>query len=116
MRPSKSNTTEAKWVVCGAPKFAPDKVPDTLTKPVVLVEVASKSTSRYDQANKFLLYKDIPSLRHHLLVESTVPLCSRVEENVWKFFTFEGLEAAVPLPTLGVELPPSEIYRKVPLA
>ena len=42
-------------------------------------------------------------------------LASWREPKVWAFDTFEGLDAVVPLPALGLELPLAEIYRKVPL-
>jgi Uma2 family endonuclease len=105
-------------VVCGPPQFAPDKHLDTLLNPVMLAEVISMSTGEYDRVGKFILYKDIPSLRHYLLIESTqavVRLASWREPQVWAFETFEGLDAVVPLPALGLELPLAEIYRKVPL-
>ena len=85
---------------------------------MVLAEVISNSTGEYDRVGKFLLYKDIPTLRHYLLLESTVAivrLATWREPKVWAFETFEGLAAVVPLPALGVELPLTEIYRKVPL-
>lgn len=106
-------------VVCGPPQFAPGATLDTLINPVVLGEVTSISTGNYDRVGKFILYKDILTLRHYLLIDSTkaiVRLASWREPKVWAFDTFEGLEAVVPLPTIGVELPLARIYRKVPLA
>ena len=58
-------------VVCGPPEFAPDKYLDTLLNPVVLAEVVSVSTGEYDRVGNFILYTDIPTLRHYLLIEST---------------------------------------------
>lgn len=106
-------------VVCGPPRFAPDKHLDTLLNPIVLAEVGSISTGEYDRVGKFILYKDIPTLRHYLLIESTRPvvrLATWREPKVWAFDTFEGLAAVVPLPAIGVELALADIYRKVPLA
>lgn len=106
-------------VVCGPPQFVSDKYLDTLLNPVVLAEVISKSTGEYDRVGKFMLYKDIPTLRHYLLLESTqaiVRLATWREPKVWAFDTFEGLAAVVPLPAIGVELTLADIYRKVPLA
>ena len=106
-------------VVCGPPQFAPDKYLDTLLNPIVLAEVISGSTGEYDRVGKFILYKDIPTLRHYLLIESTqavVRLATWREPKVWAFDTFEGLAAVVPLPAIGVDLLLSDIYRKVPLA
>lgn len=106
-------------VVCGPPKFAPDKYLDTLLNPVALAEVVSLSTGEYDRVGKFILYKDVPTLRHYLLIESTQPivrLATWREPKVWAFDTFEGLAAVVPLPAIRVELTLADIYRKVPLA
>jgi Uma2 family endonuclease len=106
-------------VVCGPPQFAPDKYLDTLLNPIVLAEVLSKSTGEYDRVGKFFLYKDIPTLRHYLLIESTQPivrLATWREPKVWVFDTFEGLAAVVPLPAIGAELALADIYLKVPLA
>lgn len=106
-------------VVCGPPQFAPDKYLDTLLNPVVLAEVVSLSTGQYDRVGKFILYKDIPTLRHYLLIESTQPIVNLAtwrEPKVWAFDTFEGLAAVVPLPAIGVELTLADLYRKVPLA
>ena len=105
-------------VVCGPPQFVPDKYLDTLLNPIVLAEVLSGSTGGYDRVGKFILYKDIPTLRHYLLIESTQPivrLATWREPRVWAFDTFEGLAAVVPLPALGVELALADSYRKVPL-
>ena len=41
---------------------------NTLTNPVVLVEVLSDSTEGYDREEKFSHYRRIPSLREYLLV------------------------------------------------
>lgn len=105
-------------VVCGPPQFAPGAVLDTLINPVVLAEVTSISTGQYDRVGKFMFYKDIPTLRHYLLIDSTkavVHLASWREPKVWVFDTFEGLEAVVPLPAIGVEVALAAMYRKVPL-
>ena len=106
-------------VVCGPPRFAPDEHLNTLLNPTVLVEVASRGSRRRDRLDKFMLYVDIPTLRHYLLIESTQPLVQLAtwrEPKVWAFDTLEGLAAVVPLPAIGAELALADIYRKVPLA
>jgi Uma2 family endonuclease len=41
---------------------------DTLTNPIAIVEVLSKSTSNYDRGDKFTAYRTIPSFQEYLLV------------------------------------------------
>lgn len=105
-------------VACGDEEFLPDAYLDTLLNPVVLVEVSSRSTAQYDQEGKFLLYRNIPSLRHYLLVDSQrvrVLCITRLEADTWNFREYSQLTEQVELSALQLELPVSEIYRKVPL-
>jgi Uma2 family endonuclease len=54
-------------IVCDKPVFT-DEVRDTLVNPVVIVEVLSDSTERYDRGDKFEQYQTIASLREYVLV------------------------------------------------
>lgn len=54
-------------VICGPLQFA-DADDDTVLNPSVLVEVLSPSTEAYDRGQKFLQYRQIPTLREYLLV------------------------------------------------
>ena len=54
-------------VLCGEPPALDDI---GTPKPVIVVEVASPSTSRVDQVRKFGDYLRMPSVRHYLLVDS----------------------------------------------
>ncbi|MBO9617448.1 MAG: Uma2 family endonuclease [Niabella sp.] len=55
--------------------FCSDIVPspedaDTAMQPTVLIEILSPSTRNYDRGGKFKLYRDIPSLKEYLLIDS----------------------------------------------
>ena len=53
-------------VICG-PVGTHAGIKDVCTNPVVLVEVLSPSTANYDRGLKFVLYREIPSLRDYLI-------------------------------------------------
>ena len=53
-------------VICGPLQFADGD--DTVTNPSLIVEVLSPSTEAYDRGQKFLQYRQIPTLREYLLV------------------------------------------------
>lgn len=59
-------------VVCGRIETDPEDA-DSVTNPVVLVEVLSKSTEAYDRGQKFEHYRKLPSLQHYLLVAQDRP-------------------------------------------
>ncbi|HEX8428827.1 Uma2 family endonuclease [Hymenobacter sp.] len=103
-------------VVCGEEQYLEDTHLDTLLNPLVLLEVLSLSTGKYDRGDKFLFYKSIPSLQHYVVIESQRPLVgvyTRGADNSWLFQEYKDLQATLPLPALELELPLTEIYRKI---
>lgn len=81
-------------------------------QPVVIVEVLSKRTRRLDEGEKKDAYLTIPSLQVYLLVEQDKPQVVAYRRTADGFVpeTYEGLEAIIPLPELGIELPLAEVY------
>jgi len=101
-------------VVCGAPQFE-DAHLDTLLNPTVLIEVLSPSTEAYDRGGKFTHYRKIPSLREYLLVMQDQPSIEHYvrQEGGWILTEAVGLDAVVPLDSIGCVLSLREIYDKV---
>ncbi len=96
---------------------APDdlRAERTMKEPVLVVEVLSKSTESIDRTWKFNQYKQLPSLKHYLLVSQTT--CSvewyRCEANdIWAFTALVLLTDEIPLPELGLVLKLSDIYEE----
>jgi Uma2 family endonuclease len=101
-------------VVCGEPLLIQGR-PDTLTNPILLVEVLSDATSEYDRGHKFELYKEIPTLREYVIVEQALTLVETfgLADGDWKRQTYEDLEATVVLQSVNLTIPMKEIYRMV---
>lgn len=102
-------------VFCDPPIFL-TATEDTALNPTLIVEVLSPGTEAYVRGAKFAHYARIPSLREYLLVaqdETKVELHSRKGDGRWECVSVEGLDRAVFIPALEVELPLSEIYEKV---
>ena len=104
---------------CGEPEFevvAEKKL--ALLNPTLVVEVLSASTENYDRGDKFALYRSIASFREYVLINqerARVETFFRTDDGNWKIETFDGLDAVVPLHSVGIELPLAEIYRNVRL-
>ncbi|MEA2237633.1 MAG: hypothetical protein QOC81_2357 [Thermoanaerobaculia bacterium] len=99
-------------VVCG-PKV---NSAETITSPIVLVEVLSDSTRNYDRGDKFELYRSIPTLRHYLLIEQSFVQVEhrRLEtDGSWSREITESLDDIVQLSEIGVDLPVARIYEDV---
>lgn len=83
--------------------------------PTTVFEVLSKRTRRTDEGEKKDGYLSIPSLKHYVLVEQKVPVVVVFRRKGRKFVreVYEGLDAVVPMPEIGIELPLSEVYKRV---
>jgi Uma2 family endonuclease len=89
---------------------------DTVTNPTLLVEVLSPSTEAYDRGQKFLQYRQIPSLREYLLVSQHEPLLElfvRQDNNLWSLREAAGLDARLEIPSLEITVSLAEIYANV---
>ncbi len=102
-------------VVCPPFRFTPDnKI--TLLDATVIVEVLSDSTRQYDQTDKFDNYKQLPSLRHCLLVETdkvSIEHRIRLENGEWKTQTFTHLDDVVDLTAIACTLSIRAIYEEI---
>jgi Uma2 family endonuclease len=99
-------------IVCGEPEYGEAH---TLANPTVLVEVLSPSTEASDRGFKFERYQHLASLQEFVLISVEKP---RVEtflrqadgSSSWRYQYVEGIEAAVRIQSVGIDVPLAEIY------
>jgi Uma2 family endonuclease len=101
-------------VVCGEARYHQRRT-DTITNPIVIVEVLSPSTREYDRGAKFAMYKSIADLQEYVLVDSEQAHveCLRRRDGEWTVSMIDGLDAACQFESLDCEIPLSRIYQKV---
>lgn len=105
-------------VVCGKPEFNADQKPDTLLNPTLLVEVLSPTTSLYDRSDKFMLYRQVPSLRQYLTLDSAnvhAELHTRDELSRWVLTETRDLATVLDLSSIGCQVPLAEVYAGISL-
>lgn len=103
---------------CGEPRFEDDQV-DTLLDPVLIAEVLSESTERYDRGAKFAHYRGIDAFQEYLLVAQTemrVEHYRRREGGSWLFQEYRDPEDRIEVESLGCELRLGDLYERVDLA
>lgn len=99
-------------VVCSQPEFLSGN-PDCLVNPIVLVEVLSPGTERYDRITKFRHYQTIPSLRHYLLISQDRVLVEhfeRLPDDRWAYLMYFQRDSVLRLRDPDVEVPLDQIY------
>ena len=89
--------------------FCGDVIPsdadgDTVVQPTVLIEILSPSTKDYDRGGKFILYRDIPTLREFILVDSESISIEAFRINAnghWELEEYKRLSETLKLPAFG---------------
>ncbi len=103
-------------IVCGKPLYLNDES-DTLTNPLLIAEVLSKSTASYDRAEKFALYRGIPTLREYLLLDSRRPGVELWRKNESGFWTLvletDQTDQYLHLDSVGSPLLIADLYANV---
>jgi len=101
-------------VVWDDPKFSDDQK-DTLTNPVLIIEVLSDSTKNYDRGEKFELYRTLDSFKEYVLIAQDklhVEHHVRQADNTWVLSETNRIESQIDLSSVNCVLKLSEIYDK----
>ncbi len=91
---------------------------DTAIEPVVLIEILSPSTKNYDRGGKFKLYRDIPSLKEYILVDSEVIGIEAFRLNAgghWELEEYKTENSVLAINTVSLSIPVREIYERTNL-
>ncbi len=109
-------------VVCGSSHYVEPKTNtgrDTLTNPMMLIEVLSKSTRDYDRGDKFFSYRTIPSLEDFLTVDQErvfVEHFHKIKTGEWLLREFSNLDESLAFSSLGVSISLKAIYNQTGIA
>ena len=91
---------------------------ECLRNPVALFEVLSDSTDHADRGEKWRHYRQLPSLRHYILLSQAEPLAEHYsrtsgEQAIWRYEELRGEDAVLTLDALEIALPLAELYRRL---
>ena len=102
-------------IVCGVIEKWNDRN-DTITNPVVIIEVLSKDTEAYDRGNKFRFYRAIPTLKEYILISSTEMLVEKFSlqhNRLWSLLPNDKVSGELVIDAIGFSCPLKELYRDV---
>jgi Uma2 family endonuclease len=104
-------------VICGQVEYAENRV-DTITNPIVLIEVLSPGTAVVDHNQKLDEYIQINSLQEYVIIsqnDAKIERYLRQESGDWLYTQMTGLDAVLDLPSIGCKLALADVYRKLSL-
>jgi Uma2 family endonuclease len=88
---------------------------DYLQYPCLLFEVLSPSTEPADRGRKFAYYRNLPTVKEYVLVNSlevSVEMFRREKNKLWTLHLF-GIDDEITLTSIGVTLSVREMYENV---
>jgi Uma2 family endonuclease len=102
-------------VVCGEPTFKTvgKTKQGVLTNPVVIVEVVSESSRRYDFGEKFEAYKAIPTFSEYLLIEQKEHQVTHWQKIAGEWISAIITDGIIRLASVECELKMVDIYEGV---
>jgi Uma2 family endonuclease len=101
--------------VCEKPLYW-DDAQLLLINPILVVEVLSKSTSKYDRTSKFDKYKTLESFREYVLIrqdECYAEVWFRESPGRWQETIVTDISAKLPLQSVGIEISMESIYANI---
>jgi len=99
-------------IICGEIKTLNDDNWNVLN-PTVLIEILSPSTKNYDRGEKFMLYRDIVTLKEYILVNSEtihIEVFRLNTSNHWELEEYRAVSEVLQLPAVNVSVLLTEIY------
>ena len=103
------------FIFCGKANFY-QKRNDTITNPVLIVEVLSDSTEAKDRGEKMLAYRTLASLREYVLISQAKPIVEQFIKNAdrdWIHKATIGLKSSGTYQSIAVTMNLEEIYQRV---
>jgi len=102
-------------VICGEIEKS-DEEKNSITNPVLIVEVLSKSTADYDRGDKFYFYRQIPNFKEYVLIEQdryVVDVHFKSDKSdMWRITRYEGKDKIVKIQSLEIEISMEELYER----
>lgn len=89
-------------VICEKPDFFENRK-DTITNPLIVVEILSKSTAAHDRSLKFEYYRSLPSFKEYVLIhqeEKRLSVYTQQADNTWIVRDYIGEDAVATLHAL----------------
>ena len=103
-------------VVCGDIQMALNRN-DMIANPMLLFEVLSNSTAKFDQVEKFEDYKTLESLQEYVLIDQYkvhIQVYAK-KEGLWRATTYTDPHESIYLTSIDAFLPIPSLYRRVEL-
>ena len=88
----------------------------TVMNPLLIAEVLSRSTSNYDQSDKFMYYRSIPEFKEYILINQYqyhVMQYVKTSDSKWIFTELQSESDILTLETMNFQMTLNDLYDQV---
>ncbi len=88
----------------------------TVMNPLLIAEVLSRSTSNYDQSDKFMYYRSIPEFKEYILINQYqyhVMQYVKTDDSKWIFTELQSESDILILETIDFQISLRDLYEQV---
>ncbi|NJN33031.1 MAG: Uma2 family endonuclease [Saprospiraceae bacterium] len=100
----------------GKGQLVDDGYLDTLTNPILIIEVMSPTTAIFDKTDKFIACRSISTLKEYVLVATDkvlVEIYRKNDDETWHLYLETDMNASIELTSINIKIPLQEIYERV---
>ena len=93
-----------------------EQAANAIINPVLIIEVLSPSTAKYDKKDKFIQYQSLDSFKEYALIRqelAEVQTRFREAPDLWCSIDFASLDTTLHLKSVGVRIDMKRIYKGV---
>lgn len=90
-----------------------DEDDESFIKPTVLIEILSPSTKNYDRGGKFMLYRQIPTLKEYILIDTEsihVEQFAINPDQLWQLKEYTSVDDILDISSVSFSTSLREIY------
>jgi Uma2 family endonuclease len=102
-------------VITDTPKYW-DSNKVLMINPILIIEVLSKGTKKYDRTGKFAEYKTLESFKEYMLIDQnkcSIETHFKEEQNVWQGKDYNDLTGSIYLKSLDCTIDIIDIYENI---
>ena len=106
-------------MVVNTPLVFAENRQDTITNPLMIAEILSDSTEKYDRGDKFRMYRSIPGFREYLLISQTAMQVEKFTKNdsdQWVLSEYAETESKITFDFFEFEISLAQLYDGVKLS
>ncbi|MBL7092682.1 Uma2 family endonuclease [candidate division KSB1 bacterium] len=102
-------------IVCGKLEYYTNRK-DTITNPLIIIEVLSDSTKNYDRGEKFVFYRSIPTFQEYIIIDQYSVYIEHFfieTKKQWLLIEYNDINSILKFSKIDFQIPLKDVYNLI---